>query len=589
LRYDPPQRRDVAAIREEGLAVPRSIPIVALLVFTLLGAPLLSHPPAAAGQDVESGKVLHIEYNHYPNTLDPQLTADISEDMVTGLGFEGLTRIDTELATVPGAAESWEFSEDGLTLTFRLRDGLVYSDGSPLTAERFRYAIERTCDPRLESVNASFLFVVAGCEAFFTSLEPETDAADATPAGGADAAYEAARSNLGVRAVDDQTLEIQLDQPAVYFPALASMAMFYPAKQELIETGDPDWWRDAANLIGNGPFQIARIDPEGGEPAKIVFAANERYWDGRPRLDSIEYLHFSAHRTGEQRLQQYRDGILDMVWLGWEDFPTVEVDLVLSKDLLQTPRAATIFMTFDLDREPFTDAKVREAFAYGFDREGYCREVQFGFCSPTLSWIPTGVPGAIETDAFAFDAEKARQALADSSYGGPEKLPEITWYYSEGSEEAEDEARWLADLYRSVLGIELNLVPLQDDEWDTVPEAPDSGPRLSTSGWWQAYPDPQYWLSAVWTCNSGHNDAGYCNPAFDELVARADAELDPATRSALYEEAGRMLVDDVPAIFLYNWSEAMLIKPYVTGYATTLIDHFPGWTTPLTIDVDRPA
>ena len=560
----------------------RFAPMVAVLVLSLLGLPVLGQPHAAAGQDAGGDKVLRVEYNHYPNTLDPQLTADISEDMVTGLGFEGLTRIDSELSTAPAAAESWEFSEDGLTLTFRLREGLVYSDGSPLTAERFRHAIERTCDPRLESLNASFLFDVVGCEEFFTRLE-----GDGAPTGEAEAAYEAARAGLGARAVDDRTLEIRLRQPAVYFPALASMAMFFPAKQELIDAGGPEWWRDAAKLIGNGPFQIARIDPEGGEPAKIVFAANERDWGGRPKLDAIEYLHFSADRTAGDRLQQYRDGVLDMVWLAAEAFPAVEADPALSRDLLQTPRAATIFMIFDLDKAPFTDKKVRDAFAYAFDREEYCRDVQYGFCNPTLSWIPASVPGAIATDAYAFDPERARQALAESAYGGPEALPEVTWYYSEGSDEAAREAEWLAGLYRAVLGIELNLVPLEDDEWDTVANHPDRGPRLSTRGWWQAYPDPQYWLSSVWTCDSGYNDAGYCNPEFDALVARADAELDPETRMALYEEAGRMLVEDVPAIFLYTWSEAMLVKPEVVGYATTLVDHFPGWTTPLTIDVER--
>ena len=107
LRYDAARRRDEAAVREEGLAVARFAPLVAVLLLVFLGLPIHGQPRAAARQDAAAEKVLHVEYNHYPNTLDPQLTADISEDMVTGLGFEGLTRIDTELQTVPGAAESW--------------------------------------------------------------------------------------------------------------------------------------------------------------------------------------------------------------------------------------------------------------------------------------------------------------------------------------------------------------------------------------------------------------------------------------------------------------------------------------------------
>jgi oligopeptide transport system substrate-binding protein len=261
----------------------------------------------------------------------------------------------------------------------------------------------------------------------------------------------------------------------------------------------------------------------------------------------------------------------------------------LSGDLVRTPIGATIRLDFNLTREPFTDKKVREAFAYGFDRERYCRQVLFSLCAPTLSWIPPGVHGAIETDAYAFDPEKARQALADSSYGGPAELPEVIWYYGEDSDEDLTEAEWLAAQYRAVLGVELTLVPLADDEWDPLFADPATAPQLSRNGWFQDYPDPQYWLGPVWTCAAPYNQFGYCNPAFDALTARADAELDPEARVALYEEAGRILVDDVPAIFLYNWLDVGLVKPFVTGYATTAIDYWPGWTSLLTIDVERPA
>jgi ABC-type transport system substrate-binding protein len=184
---------------------------------------------------------------------------------------------------------------------------------------------------------------------------------------------------------------------------------------------------------------------------------------------------------------------------------------------------------------------------------------------------------------------KARRALADSSYGGPDALPEITWYYGEGNSEAEAEARWFAEQYRAVLGIELSLVPLADDEWDPLYESAESWPQLSTNGWFGAYPDPQYWLSVVWTCDSTAHASrvGYCNPELDALLQRADAEQDATARIALYEEAGRMLVEDVPSIFMLNWAEAVLVKPEVTGFAMTVMDHWPGWTTPLTIDVER--
>jgi oligopeptide transport system substrate-binding protein len=577
---------DLTTVRHldvEGVVMRRAPIVVPVLLVLVLG---LLPGRFAAAQDAADEHVLRIEKNGYPETLDPQVVWDISQEMVVGLGFEGLTRIDEELATVPAAAESWAFSPDGLTLTFHLRDGLTYSDGSPLTAERFRYAIERTCDPRLDSLNASFLFAVVGCEDFFTSLEAGDGGATPDPG-----AYEAARAALGVRAVDDRTLEIRFTQPASYFPSLASMTMFFPARQELIEAGGEAWWRDPANLLGNGPFQFIDLGNETDTPSKIVYAANARYWAGRPKLDRIEYILANEPRTGAERIAAYQRGEFDMLWLGYDDLPAIESDPVLSRDFLQTPRAATIHLAFNTAREPFTDLKVREAFAYGFDREAFCRVVQHGFCRPTLHWIDPGVPGAIETDAFAFDPEKAREALAASSYGGPAGLPEVTWYYSanEGAEGLGSRlgAEWMAAQYRAVLGVELNLVPVADDEWDAIFGDAATYPQWGDQGWFQAYPDPQYWLSVYWTCDAEFNQYHYCNPALDALLDRADAELDTERRLALYQEAERMLVADVPSIFLFNWAEAMLIKPAVTGYAVTAIDHFPGWTTPLTIDVER--
>jgi oligopeptide transport system substrate-binding protein len=560
----------------------RTVTVVALRLLALVALVLLAPGlvPAAA-QDAAGDHVLRIEKNGYPDTLDPQLAYDTSQDLVIGLGFEGLTRIDKELNVVPAAAESWEFSDDGLILTFRLRDGLVYSDGTPLTAERFRYAIARTCDPRLDSGNASFFFVIAGCQELFESDTDEDGAAIATPD----------LANVGVQALDDRTLEIHLVRPAFHFPALASMAMFFPAKQELIEAGGEEWWRDAANLVGNGPFQIADLGNDVDIPSKMVFTANERYWVGRPKLDRIEYVMANEDRTAAERIEAYRSGEVDMLWLGYDGLIAIEADPELSRQFVQYPRAATIHLALNTHLAPFDDSKVREAFAYGFDREGYCREVNFGFCKPTHNWIAPGTPGFVETDAYAFDPRRAREALASSAYGGPEDLPEIVWYYdpdpgaeSLGSREG---AEWLAAQYEAVLGVEITLAPWPEDEEDPVYTDSLNAQQWDSFGWFQAYPDPQYWLEETWTCDGEYNPFQYCNPEFDALLTRAAAERDVEQRVTLYQEAEQLLIADVPSIFLHNWVTAMLVKPEVTGYAMTAVDFWPGWTTPLTIDVVR--
>jgi oligopeptide transport system substrate-binding protein len=286
-------------------------------------------------------------------------------------------------------------------------------------------------------------------------------------------------------------------------------------------------------------------------------------------------------------LDAYRQGELEVNWPVEELMPAIEADPVLSRELLYMPVAGTEYLWFNFTREPFTDKKVREAFAYAFDREGWCQNIQYGACTPTLSWISPGAAGAIETDAYAFDPVKARQTLAESSYGGPENLPEVNWYIREDDPDSQRDADWLASLFRQALGFELTITVLSEEEYDAMyaSDEPASWPQLDSGVWW-GDPDPRDWF-VVWRCGSEFNQ-GYCNPELDTLLDRADAELDPAKRIALYEEAGHMLVADAPAIFLNTSFSQVLVNPYVIGYSRTAASgNYPGWTNLLTVDIAR--
>jgi oligopeptide transport system substrate-binding protein len=521
----------------------------------------------------------------WPGTLDPHLSSYVEEIAVSAVDYEGLTRLDAQLQTVPAAAESWAFSDDGTVLTFHLRDDLRYSDGSPLTAENFRFAIERSCDPHVAALYAGILFDIVGCEAFYTSLSaPATPAAGATPgasAGGADAAVDAARAALGVRAVDDRTLEIQLTHPAPYFPTIASTWVFYPVKPESVAAGE-GWAQDPANRIGNGPFRMTSFDRE----QQISFVANDHYWQGRPKLDGIDYVYIDDPSIA---LEAYRTGELHVTQLGPAQIPEVQGDPALAEEIVTYPLAVTINLMFNLRQEPFTDQKVREAFAYGFDRETFCAQIRSGSCQPTYSWIPPGVPGYIETAAFAYDPAAARQALAASSYGGPEQLPPLTFVYPTDDPAEQARSEWLAGHYREVLGVEIELEPVDSTTYASLTHEAATFPPMSLLGWAQDYPDPQNWLSIYWTCDStlAASIMGYCNEEFDALIRQADQELDPARRLARYAEAGELLVQDVPAVFAYNEANVLLVKPEVTGYQITSSDSFfPGeWTSVMELDL----
>ena len=231
---------------------------------------------------------------------------------------------------------------------------------------------------------------------------------------------------------------------------------------------------------------------------------------------------------------------------------------------------------FDLKQEPFTDQMVREAFAYGFDRETYCAEIRSGDCVPTFSWIPPGVPGHIDTDAFAFDPDKARQALADSSYrsGGepagdqvllPERRPHgdpacgvVGPALSGGARHRTHPG---ASRQRHVYGNGEGLGDLPADI------APQLGPGLSRSS-----ELAQHLLDM--RLDDLRRSGQLLQRGLDALVRQADVELDADQRIALYEEAGQLLVVDAPAVFAFNLAAVVLIKPEVTGYQATASDYF---------------
>jgi oligopeptide transport system substrate-binding protein len=246
----------------------------------------------------------------------------------------------------------------------------------------------------------------------------------------------------------------------------------------------------------------------------------------------------------------------------------------------------------NLSTEPFQDKKVREAFSQAIDRDTLCTVLRSGDCLPTVSFMPLGLPGAIESSQYAFDPDAARQALADSSYGGPEGLPEIELYVNSDFEERVQQAEWIAGEIRDILGVELTIEPMEGASLTALRQEPETHPQLLYFGsWYQDYPDPQNWLSAVWRCESSLNQVGYCNETYDELTAQGDTTIDPSERLVYYEEAGQILVEDLPAAFLLNPSGIFLVNPAVTGYIPTPSEvEWPGGSSSLmTLDIVDPA
>jgi oligopeptide transport system substrate-binding protein len=241
-------------------------------------------------------------------------------------------------------------------------------------------------------------------------------------------------------------------------------------------------------------------------------------------------------------------------------------------------------------KEPFTDQKVREAFAYALDRDGWVKDVLNGLGSPTLTWIPKGFPGYDGAEnRWGFDPEKAKQAIADSTYKTVAGLPDITLSFSD-SPRNRTRYEWLAAKWKEVFGADLKikLNPVESTAYTALTKDVATAPQAYILGWCADYPDPQNWLSVYWKTGAFGQRIGYSNAELDALMAKADSTLDDAARMKLYDESQKLLTAGAPVAFMWNNVNTYMVKPWVKGLALTPQDSvMPGDNVPTTITIEK--
>jgi oligopeptide transport system substrate-binding protein len=534
--------------------------------------------PTSAPTSRSLPKVLRINLNVRPDLLDAQKAATNAEVAVLQLTYEGLTRIDEKGRVIPGAASQWEFSADGKTLTFHLRDGLQRADGAPLTAKDFEFAIGRAVDPRVGAHAQSFLDDVKGALAAY-SLDARSKPDD----------IEKALDNVGVKAVDDATLVVTLEQPAGYFPTIASTWIVYPSDKNKIEQ-DPDaWWLKPENHNGNGLFKFADIRDDA-----IKLVPNERYWGGKPKLERIEFYWVSDPVAA---LDSYRRGEFDVLHLTLDNFPQAQSDAALSRDLQRTPAARVTYLGFNVKKAPFNDKNVRKAFSQALDRDGFVRDVLKGLGKPYLSWIPPGTPGYDEAIAVpGYDPQAAAQTLIDAGYGTPDKkrvdcnkLGTVKLSYS-NTPRTQFLFQFIAGSLTRVFPCPVLLDPIDPSNYAAAIRDPRNVPQVFLIPWEQEYPHPQNWLF-LHACNGVYAQRiGYCSKEFDAALKEANQELDFDRALEKYKAAHKIFVSDVAGAILWNNENAYLIKPYVIGLwdrRSSADSAYPGqYGSALAFDID---
>jgi oligopeptide transport system substrate-binding protein len=502
---------------------------------------------------VDPNGVLTTNAGGEPDTIDPQIESFVNEVAQTMMVFEALMNFDPKtLRPVPGAAkEQPKVSADGLTYTYTLRDGLKYSDGSPLAPKDFMYAFQRLCDPATAGAYSFTGYVIAGCEDY-NNLDPKK----ATPA-----ELAAAKAKLGIT-VDATTITFKLVEPAPYFNSIAALWVGVPTRASDVTKGG-DKWTEPATFIGNGPFKLV----EWKHNEKLVYERNDNYRNPT----KIKTWTKVMINEGAVAFAAYRNNELDVVGVAAEDLRTVDSDADLKAQLRDVPGSCTFYYGFNNLRAPFTDPKVRLAFSQSFDRTAYINDVQ-KIGSVAESFIPPGLPGYDKDDhAQKYDPAAAKANLASSTFAGKPELNGIKFTYS-ASARTKTRIEWAQQQWKTNLGIDVTPDPVDRTTFSQLVKKPETTPLLFSLGWCADYPDQQDWLTTVFISNSSVTRTGYKNTQFDTLVKQADKEPDAKKRDDLYQQASRLLSKDAPVAFLYYSSTKYLLKPWVKGVTDTALD-----------------
>ncbi len=528
---------------------------------TNTAAPVATAVPAAK-------QILRLNLGSEPDTIDPQKASFVGEIDVIMKVFSNLLTFDSSGNLIPeAAAEMPKFSADGKTLTVKLKPGLKYSDGQPLTAKNYEYAWKRHMDPNVAGEYAFTGYVLAGGEEYNTADTKKVSADD----------LKKMRDALGVKATDDSTLVFTLKEPAPYFLSILATWNGVPSREDQVTKGG-DKWTEAATYIGNGPFILKSWEHQ----VKMVFVANPNYFRGKVPLDEVQEVMINDAAVA---FTAYLNGELDVTGVGANELPQVQGDAKLKDQYTLQPGTCTFYVGFNTTKAPFDNAKVRHAFAQAFDKQSFVKNVLAGLGIPAGQFLPPGFPGYYkDLKELAFNAAAAKKDLADAGFADGKGLPEIKYGYS-SSPRNQQRAEWFQKQIKDNLNVDIKLDPLESKAYTAAVKKLETTPQMYLLGWCQDYPDPQDWYTTVFDSKSTVSHTGWKNDAFDKAVRAADPETDPKKRDDLYKQAGQVLIDDAPVAFFWYSVSSYLQKPYITGCKNTPLDYYQCSTTIMTTKI----
>jgi ABC-type oligopeptide transport system, periplasmic component len=488
-----------------------------------------------------------------PKSLDPHLTTGSPDNNIIINLFEGLLSKDhATLEPKPGVAKSWTISEDGRVYRFRLREEARWSNGDPLTAEDFVYSWRRALTPSVPNAYAYMMYYIEGAEDFHTGKI--TDFAQ-----------------VGVKALSAHELEVTLIHPAHFFLQLLDHHSYYPVHGPTLEKfggiSDPaSKWTLPGNLVGNGPFVL-----KSWEINKVIeLEKSETYWD----KDAVKLrgAHFFPidDQQGEERA--FRTGQIHLTNTPQMDIEKIETYRKKDPDVLRVvPTYASYYYEFNVNRKPFDDARVRKAFALAVDRKLIVEKVTKGGEVSTVNFVPPDPAGYQPQVYWQEDVEEARRLLAEAGYPDGKNFPAYSLMYN-----THDNHQKVALAVQQMLKKNLNIdIQLENKEWKVYMMARKNLEHdIVRAGWVADYMDPSNFFDIL-RSYSGNNNTGWKNAQYDQLMNQIAATSDTARRNELFEEANRLLAEEMPVLPLYYYSDLNLVHTSVQGWYDNAMHYHP--------------
>ena len=478
-----------------------------------------------------------------PPTLDPHLVTDTTSAGIVVEIFSGLVTLNQDLQIVPDLAESWDI-EDGKTYTFKLREGVRFSDGTPVKAIDFKWSLERAAHPDTESPVAEvYLGDIVGAQDVIEGRGAITEI-------------------NGIQIIDDRTLRVDIDAPKAYFLAKLTYPTAFVLKRDNVISGGENW---TDNAVGTGPF----ILDEYRIGQRIVLKRNDNYWDRSAYLDRVEF-----NLAGGVPMAMYENDEIDFTGVGLADLERVQnPEEPLNKELVRVPPSFSVsYMGFNVKKPPFDDVKFRQALNHAVDKDLIADQVYSNLVTPAYGILPPNFPGYSENImGLKFEPELARELLAASKYADPTSRPRIvvTIPGTGGSPSLDLEV--VADMWQKVLDVNIEI---EQVEWATYLQ--DLNRRRLQAwgglGWAADYPDPQDFIDILFHSESPGNHGAYVNEDVNTLTEKARIEQDVVQRVSLYNRAEQIILDDAAWLPLWFDTEGLaLVKSYIKGYRFTPI------------------